>query len=116
MKLNISILIILLVFSLFCGVFIISLGIGSEFTAVNTIMSPLVCGAQKIEVAWEYNVAHPGQTFFGSRWLCVDKTTGAARDASTKTILISGIVYGLLIFVAFITWWLWVNRQNRSPQ
>ena len=116
MKLNISIIIILLVFSLFCGVFIISLGIGSEFTTVNTIMSPLVCGSEKVEVALEYNVAHPGKTFFGSRWLCVDETTGTARDASTKTILISGIIYGLLIFVAFITCWLWVNRQNRNPQ
>lgn len=116
MKLNISTLGILVVFSLFCGVFIISLGIGSEFTTVNTVMSPLVCGTEKVEVAWKYNVAHPGQTFFGSRWLCVDETTGAAQDASTKTTLISGIVYGLLIFAAFIVYWLWANRHNTSPQ
>ena len=116
MKLGISIIIILLVFSLFCGVFIISLGIGSEFTTVNTIMSPLVCGTQKIEVAWEYNVAHPGKTFFGSRWLCVDETTGAARDASTKTTLISGVVYGLLIFAIFIFWWFWMHRSSQNRQ
>ena len=116
MKLNISIIIILLVFSLFCGVFIISLGIGSEFTTVNTVMSPLVCGTGKIEVAWEYNVAHPGHTFFGSRWLCVDETTGAAQDASTKTTLISGVVYGLLIFAIFIFWWLWMHRSSQNRQ
>ena len=39
MKLNISSIVILLASSLFCGVFIISLGIGAEFTAVNTVMS-----------------------------------------------------------------------------
>ena len=116
MKLNISIIVILLVFSLFCGVFIISLGIGSEFIAVNTVMSPLVCGTEKIEVAWQYNVAHPGKTFFGSRWLCVDEATGAAQDASTKTNLISGVVYGLIIFAIVIAWWLWVNRSSQGPR
>ena len=116
MKLNISIIVILLFFSLFCGVFIISLGIGSEFTAVNTIMSPLVCGGDKMEVAWQYNVAHPGQTFFGSRWLCVDETTGAAQDASTKTTLISGIVYGLIIFAIIMARWIWMNRSSQSSQ
>ena len=116
MKLNISIIIILLVISLFCGIFIISLGIGSEFTTVNTVMSPLVCGTGKIEVAWEYNVAHPGHTFFGSRWRCVDETTGDAQDASTKTTLISGIVYGLLIFAIFIFWWLWMHRSSQNGQ
>ena len=116
MKLSLSILIILLIFSLFCGVFIISLGIGSEFTTVNTVMSPLVCGSQKIEVAWEYNVAHPGQTFFGSRWLCVNETTGTAQDASIKTTLISGVVYGLLLFAIVIFWGLWVNRSSQNRQ
>jgi hypothetical protein len=116
MKLNISVIVILLAFSLFCGVFIISLGIGSEFTAVNTIMSPLVCGTEKMEVAWKYNVAHPGQTFFGSRWLCVDETSGAAQDASTKTTLISGVVYGLLIFAIFIFWGLWMHRSSQNRQ
>ena len=120
MKLDKSIIIfilVLLVFSLFSGIFIISLGIGSEFTTVNTIMSPLVCGGEKLEVAWEYNVAHPGKTFFSSRWLCVDETTGAAQDASTKTTLISGVVYGLLIFAAFfIARWLLLSKPNQSPQ
>ena len=116
MKLNISIIVILLVFSLFCGFFIISLGIGSEFTAVNTVMSPLVCGTERIEVASQYNVAHPGKKFFGSRWLCVDETTGAAQDASTKTNLISGAVYGLMLFAIVIAWWLWANRSRQGPQ
>ena len=116
MKLNISTIIILLAFSLFCGVFIISLGIGSEFTTVNTVMSPLVCGTEKVEAAWEYNVAHPGHTFFGSHWLCVDETTGAAQEASIKTTVISGVVYGLLIFAIVIFWWLWMNRSSQNRQ
>ena len=114
MKLDKSITIIMLVFSLFCGIVIIALGVGSEFTTVNTIMSPLVCGREKVEAAWKYNIAHSGNTFFNSRWLCVDETTGNAQDASIKTILISGVVYGLLIFTAFIVRWLWVNRSSQS--
>ena len=106
---------VMLVFSVFSGIFVISLGIGSEFTTVNTVMSPLVCGTERIEVAWQYNVAHPGRTFFGSRWLCVDESTGAAQDASTKTTLISGVVYGLIIFLIIIVYWLWANRSSQSP-
>jgi hypothetical protein len=75
-----------------------------------------VCGTEKIEVAWQYNVAHPGKTFFGSRWLCVDETSGAAQDASMKTTLISGVVYGLLIFAIFIFWGLWMHRSSQNRQ
>ena len=78
------------------------------------MMSPLVCGGDKMEVAWEYNVAHPGHTFFGSRCLCVDETTGAAQGAIMQTTLISGLVYGLLIFAIIIARWIWTNRANQG--
>jgi len=101
---------VLLVLSLFCGIIIIALGLGAEYTSVNKVMGPLICGREKLEVAWEYNVSHPGKAVLDGRWLCVDETAGTVQDASIKTILISGLVYGLLIFAAFMGRWKWVNQ------
>ena len=112
MKLNISTVLIFLVFSLFCGIMILSLGIGAEFTSVNKIMAPMICSGGKLEATWEYNVSHPGKAIFDSRWVCIDKRTGIINDVSTKTNLIAGAIYGLLIFAAFIGSWLWVNRPG----
>ena len=110
MKLNPSILLISLVFSLFSGIMVISLGVGAEFTAINKIMAPLICGGGKLEATWEYNVSHPGMAIFDSRWVCVDETTDIPREASLKTNLVAGTAYGLLMFAAFILLWIWVNR------
>ena len=79
-------------------------------------MSPLVWGTEKMEVAWQYNVAHSGNTFIGGRWLCVDEATGNALAASTKTPLISGTVHGLIIFTLIIIRWLRANKPNPNLQ
>ena len=102
MKLGITTALIFLIFSLFCGIVIISIGTGNEFTAVNKVTGPLICGGGKLEAAWEYNVSHPGKTIYDSQWVCVDDTAGTALDASVKTNLIAGTIYGLLMFAALI--------------
>jgi hypothetical protein len=113
MKIDKSIVLILLVFSLFCGVFIIALGIASEFPSINKIMAPLVCaGREQLEVTSEYNVSHPGHAVYDGSWLCVDEIAGNTQDASLKTILISGLAYGLLIFATFITRLQWANKPE----
>jgi len=104
---------ILLGFCLFCGVFIISLGIGSEATAINTVMSPLICGGGKLETAYEYNVSKVGPAVFGSRWVCVDEVSAVARDASLKTNLIAGSIYGLLLFAGLVGWSFLANRAGK---
>ena len=110
MKFDKSVTLILLSFSIFCGVFIISLGLGSEFTAVNKVMSPFICGADTLQAAWEYNESGAGPTIYDSRWVCVDEAAGAARDASLKTNLIAGLIYGFLLFVGLMGWLWWANR------
>jgi hypothetical protein len=102
MKLEITTALIFLVFSLFCGIVIISIGIGNEFTAINTVMGPLICGEGKLEAAWEYNVSHSGKTIYDSQWVCADDTTGAALNESVKTNLVAETVYGLLMFAVLI--------------
>jgi hypothetical protein len=84
---------------LFTGVVPISIGIGSEWTAVNTVMSPLVCPGDAIVPVWKYK--RPTQFASGpdlrTRWLCVNEKTGAAHVAGYRTIFTAGAVYGAIL-------------------
>src|SRR5512138_2967127 len=110
MKLNLEFILGLLVVSLFVGIIIISIGLGSEFTFINTSMSPLVCPGDVIVPVWKYN--GPLDTGVGPdlryRWICVNETTGEAHVAGYQTIFTAGVVYALLIsgVVIFRSWWI----------
>ena len=114
MKMDAAFIIGLLVVSLFAGVIIISIGLGSEFTAINTVMSPLVCPGDKIVPAWEYD--GPLDTGVGPdlryRWICVNESTGEAHVAGYRTIFTAGAVYALLISGAVIGRSWWMGRQG----
>ncbi|MEP6896759.1 MAG: hypothetical protein ABI986_14240 [Chloroflexota bacterium] len=118
MKLDKIFILGLLVMSLFVGIIIISIGFGSEFTLLNTIMSPLVCPGDKIIPAWEYG--GPYDLVDGpdlrTRWICMNELTGDAHIASYRTIFTAGIVYGLLISGIVILRMWWVNRTDSNLQ
>ena len=118
MKLDKAFILGLLVVSLFTGIIIIPIGFGSEFTFLNTVMSPLVCPGEKIVPAWEYD--GPLDTGVGpelrTRWICVNESTGEAHIAGYRTIFTAGAVYALLI-TGMVILNLWrVNRQGQRPQ
>jgi len=87
--------------SLFVGIIIISIGLGTEFTFLNTVMAPLVCPGDKIVPVWKYD--GPLDTGVGpdlrTRWICVNESAGEARIAGHRTILTAGTVYALLITI-----------------
>jgi hypothetical protein len=99
MKIDKSFLLGLLVVSLFVGIIIISIGFGTEFTFLNTAMSPLVCPGDKIVPAWEYDgrLDLPAGPALRYRWICVNESTGEAHVAGYRTIFTAGTVYALLI-------------------
>jgi hypothetical protein len=90
-----------LVAALFTGTIVISIGVGSEFTSVNTVMSPLVCPGDEIVPAWHYRGSPrlADGPALRTRWICVNKRTGAAHVAGYRTIATAGIVYGLILSV-----------------
>jgi len=104
MKLTKEIIIGLFVVSLFAGIVIISIGFGSEFTFLNTVMAPLVCPGDKIIPAWDYR--GPLDTGVGPdiryRWVCVNESTGEAHIAGYRTTFTAGTVYALLITGAVV--------------
>jgi len=114
MKLTKEIVIGLFIMSLFAGIVIISIGFGSEFTFLNTVMSPLVCPGDKILPAWEYR--GPQDLADGpdlrTRWICVNESTGDAHIAGYRTIFTAGMVYALLITGSVVMYSLRTNKQQ----
>ena len=107
-------LLVLAVFlvGLFTGVVVLSIGVGSKLTVLNTAWAPLVCPGDDIVPAWEYHppkgkpaLAHGPE--LGTRWICVNEETGEAHIAGYRTILTAGLgfaviftlVFGVLIYV-----------------
>jgi len=113
MKLTVPNVLALFLMALFAGVIIISIGIGTEFTSINTVMSPLVCPGDKIIPVWEYR--GPLDTGVGPdlryRWICVNESTGEAHVAGYRTIFTTGTVYALLITGIVVVGILRTNKQ-----
>jgi hypothetical protein len=103
-------------FSFFMGTVAMSIGAGSEFTALNTIMSPLVCPGDVIVASWEYSGPHhlSSGPDLSTRWICVNESTGEAHVAGFRTILTAGTVYGLLIAIAIGLWWWRVGSKREA--
>jgi len=116
MKLTVPYILALFLMSLFVGVIIISIGVGTDVTALNTVMAPLVCPGDKIVPAWEYR--GPLDTGVGPdlryRWICVNESTGEAHVAGYRTIFTAGTVYALLITGVVVVGTLQANRQKND--
>jgi hypothetical protein len=104
-----------LVFSFFMGTVAVSIGAGSDLTALNTIMSPLVCPGHVIVASWDYRGPHhlSSGPDLSTRWICVNESTGDAHVAGYRTILTAGAVYGMLIAVAIGIWWRLVGSKGK---
>jgi hypothetical protein len=105
MKLTLLIAAGALVCGLFTGIIAISIGVGSMFTGVNTVMAPLVCPGDDIVPVWTYHPkgkpALANGPDLATRWICVNGETGEAHVAGYRTIFTAGTVYGLLCAVGF---------------
>jgi len=106
-----------LVMSLFAGIVILSIGVGTDITSLNTAMAPLVCPGYKIIPAWRYD--GPQDLADGpalrTRWICVNNSTGEAHIAGYRTIFTAGTVYGLLIWGIAIVGTQRANRKTQNP-
>jgi hypothetical protein len=116
MKLTVPYILALFLMSLFVGVIIISIGVGTDFTPINTVMAPLVCPGDKIIPVWEYRGSL--DTGVGPdlryRWICVNESTGEAHVVGYRTIFTAGTVYALLITGGTIAGILRTNKQIKD--
>ncbi len=100
-------LLILFGISLFVGVVILSIGIGSAITPMQAISAPLVCGENALELEKDYYSYKPGQSGYTITWYCVDEAAGTRQDRTFPVVLASGVIYSLVIFVlgVILFWW-----------
>ncbi len=103
---------------LFTGIVPIAIGLGSEWTAIDTVMSPLVCPGDVIIPVWTYK--RPRQFASGpdlsTRWLCVNEKTGEAHVAGYRTIFTAGTVYGTILTIlgaVVLRRWFTTNQSNK---
>jgi hypothetical protein len=102
---------------LFTGTLVISIGVGSEFTGINTMMSPLVCPGDTIVPAWKYH-GRPSLADgpeLRTRWICVDESTHKAHVAGYRTIFTTGLVYAVLITLAFLAV-IWIRQRQAGKR
>jgi hypothetical protein len=106
--------------SMFCGIVGISIGMGSVITPVNQVVGSIICGKQQLTINQntEYATAdyyRPGEGVVTIKAYCVNSQTGVKRDITSTLQIISGTIYGLIIFILAMIRFNWVARRlNKS--
>ncbi len=88
--------------SLFCGVIVISIGIGSVFPQLEQVAGPIVCGSHELQIAQHIRHYRPGETNWTISAYCVDGSTGEKRDVTNLVQLVAGAIYSLIPLVVMI--------------
>jgi hypothetical protein len=115
MKLNLTTALMLLGVSMFCGIIIISIGFGAAFPVIDRVAAPFVCAGRELELEQQTYSYRPGEVTTTVTWYCTNEQTGAREDVSLQTALVSGLIYGAVIFVVAVIWWLMANRPGQNP-
>ena len=103
--------------SLFCGVVIISIGLGSLITQLNLVAKPIVCGSDDMQVMQHVYSYRPGETSWTITAYCVDRTTRAKRDVTNLTQFVAGVIYSVIPFVVLLAWGLSLRVEDaKAPE
>ena len=90
----------LLVGCVFMGVTAISMGVGAIYPPLNQIAAPVVCPDGEMVPTKTSSMDYDGDTIMSVDWVCVDDRIKERTELSILPIsLISGTVYGLVLFV-----------------
>jgi hypothetical protein len=98
----IPIVCIMLGISLFCGVVVVSGGLGGFFPQINQVAGPLVCGSAEMQVEQHVHSYRPGATSYTVSIYCIDPASGAKNDVTGQAQLIAGAIYSLILFLPLL--------------
>jgi hypothetical protein len=101
--------------SMFCGIVGISIGIGSVITPLYQVAVPMICGNQQLEINQNSYSYRPGEETVTITAYCVDNKTGVKRDVTNGLQVISGAIYGLIIFILAMIGLYWAARRLNKP-
>lgn len=99
MKLTWSTVLATLGSSLFTGVIIIAIGLGSVFPPIERVSKPFVCPNGEMNYEQQVYRPTPVETVTTTTWYCVEQSTGTRKELGVFPMsLYAGTVYGLLLF------------------
>lgn len=85
-------------FSMFCGIVVIAMGLGTVTSPLNRIGGPMVCGDQTLEIEKDSSAYIQGEQTHKVTASCVDKQSGVKRDV---TVELNGVITRLQIATGF---------------
>ncbi len=117
MELNLRNVLIAFLFSLFMGVTAIAIGAGAAYPPINYIAAPVVCPDGQMTVESTVYNPYPGRWITTRDWYCTDPSTGVKRSLNFFEMdLVSGLVYGLALFVVIVLLWWLVPKLRASAR
>ena len=111
--LRIGTLVWMLIGSLFCGIVMFSVALGSIFPNVNAIAGPLVCGNRKLEITQYTHSYTPGSVDTTTTDHCVDQTTGRKQEVTPVIVLVAGMMDSLIFFAVVVVGTLAIQLRHR---
>ena len=118
MQSKINSILIRLGISLFCGIIILSIGVGSVYTPLNKVAGPIVCGNRQLEIVQNRYSYRPDDTTWTITAYCVDNATNSRQENTLLVQIVSGTIYGLILFgftsIAFV--WLSFGKKNSAAE
>ena len=111
--LRIGTLISMLVGSLFCGIVMFSVALGSIFPNVNAIAGPLVCGNRKLEITQYTHSYTPGSVDTTTTDYCVDQASGSKQEVTPVIVLVAGTIDSLILFAVLVVGTLAIQLRQR---
>jgi hypothetical protein len=88
--------------SLFCGVIVIAIGIGSAFPQLDQIAGPIVCGNNELQIVQHVSHYQPGETNWTISAYCVDDKTSEKRDVTNLVQLVAGAIYSVISLIVVV--------------
>ena len=101
---------------MFTGIIIVSIGLGAVFPSINRISKPFVCPRGEMTLETQVYRPTPVETVTILNWYCVDEQTGAKTEIGLLPLVLpSGIIFGLLFFVAALIGMMVLGNRARGP-
>jgi hypothetical protein len=115
---------ILMVFglSMFCGILIVGIGLGSVLIPLDGIGSSVVCGDRDLQLERNTYTYIPGQETTIITAYCVNEQTGSREEVTEelynvteKIRVANGVISGILFFFLGMWFLRWAARRLNIP-
>jgi hypothetical protein len=100
---------------LFLGIFVVSMGLGAVFPAIDKIAGPFVCAGGSLQEQSKNFRVHPGEKVTTINWSCAAETAAEPKNVNSWMVsLVAGTIYGFIIFIPVFLYFVIKQRRKAS--